>query len=159
MDPASIVGLVGASIDLAMKCGSVARNLNEIAAKYKYARLTILSMVQGLETIQLAWSRIGEWSQSRVPAELAQDVEFMQTLERLLEAGTLVMETLEEELMVYNTDDMGFTQRTKVIWNENTRVHRDMHFPGICTLGLGLTNTQMPTSHQNSMATLHNHVE
>lgn len=120
MDPASIVGLVGASIDLAMKCGSVARNLNEIAAKYKYARLTILSMVQGLETIQLAWSRIGEWSQSRVPAELAQDVEFMQTLERLLETGTLVMETLEEELMVYNTDDMGFTQRTKVIWNENT---------------------------------------
>ncbi len=120
MDPASIVGLVSGFIDLAMKCDSVARNLSEIAAKYKYARLTILSMVQGLETIQLAWSRIGEWSQSRVPAELAQDVEFMQTLERLLETGTLVMETLEEELMVYNTDDMAFTQRTKVIWNENT---------------------------------------
>ena len=51
------------------------------------------------------------------------------------------------------------SEQSKMRKLTDTRVHPDMQFTGICRLGLGLTNTQMPTSHQNSMATLHNHVE
>ena len=85
MDPATLVGLVSATVSLAMNCGSAAKDFMRLASKYQNAKLTILSMSQALENMQLAWSRIGTWAQDWTPDEIAGDLAFMQQLGRLLE--------------------------------------------------------------------------
>lgn len=54
MDPVSIVALLEGSIGLALQCAGTVKTLNDIAGKYKNARLAISSMVQNLDAIQLA---------------------------------------------------------------------------------------------------------
>ena len=117
MDPASIIGLVDASLGLAIKCGSTVKRLNTVASQYKHARLTILSMVQNLDSLQLAWNRISVWSKSYVPDQEAVEDGLIERLERFLETGALVMEALDEDLSTYNPDDLSFTQRSRLIWN------------------------------------------
>ena len=125
MDLVTIVQVVEGSLSLALQCGNATKTLSDIAAKYKYAKLTIVSMVQGLNTIQLAWSQIGEWSQGYVP-ETAGDREFLQRLQRSLENGFVIMDALEGDLKPYQTNTLSFIQRSKAIWNENTlRGHQD----------------------------------
>ena len=124
MDPATIIQIVEGSLSLALQCGHATKTLSDIAVKYKYAKLTIISMVQGLDTIQLAWSQIGEWSQRYVP-ETAED-DFLERLQRSLENGTAIMDALEGDLRPYQTINLSFMQRSKAIWNENTlRGHQD----------------------------------
>ena len=118
MDPASIIGLVDASIDLAVTCGSTVEHLNTLASQYKHARLTISSMVQTLDSLQLAWNRISVWSRSYVPDQDAVENGLVERLQRFLETGTLVMEALNQDLFTYNPDDLGFTQRSRLIWND-----------------------------------------
>ena len=120
MDPATIVGLVSSAAALAKICGSAAKDLNTLVSKYKNAKLAILSMIQGLDTMQLAWSRIGQWVQNETPDELLEKDDFIGRLQRSLETGSLVMDALKEELLVYKPLKMGLTQRTKVVWNEGT---------------------------------------
>lgn len=125
MDPASVIQIVEGSLSLALQCGNAAKTLSDIAAKYKYAKLTIISMVQGLDTIQLAWSQIGEWSRGYVP-ETAGEGEFLQRLQRSLENGLLVMNALDGDLKPYQTNSLSFMQRSRAIWNENTlRGHQE----------------------------------
>ena len=125
MDLITIVQVVEGSLSLALQCGNATKTLSDIAAKYKYAKLTITSMVQGLDTIQLAWSQIGEWSKDYVP-ETAGDRDFLQRLQRSLENGFMIMDALEGDLKPYQTSILSFMQRSKAIWNENTlRGHQD----------------------------------
>lgn len=117
MDPVTIVGLVEGSISLALQCGSVAKSLNNLTGQYRYAKLTISTMVQNLDIMQLAWDRIGAWSKNYRPAE---NDGFTQRLERFLETGSLVLDALEEDLKSYDVSDMKtFTQRARLVWNEN----------------------------------------
>ena len=126
MDPATIVGLVSSAAALAKVCGSAATDLNTLVSKYKNAKLAILSMVQALDTMQLAWSRIGKWAQNQAPDALLEEDDFIERLRLSLETGSLVMDALNEELLIYNPLKVGLTQRTKVIWNEGTlRTHRE----------------------------------
>lgn len=120
MDPASIVSLVSSAVQLATLCGSAAKDLDTLVSKYKNAKLAILSMVQGLDTMQLAWSRIGQWVQNETPDVLLEKDDFIGRLQRSLETGSLVMDALKEELLIYKPLKMGLTQRTKVVWNEGT---------------------------------------
>ena len=120
MDPATIVGLVSSAVQLATLCGSAAKDLDNLVSKYKNAKLAILSMVQGLDTMQLAWSRIGQWVQNETPDVLLEKDDFIGRLQRSLETGSLVMDALKEELLIYKPLKMGLTQRTKVVWNEGT---------------------------------------
>ena len=126
MDPATIVGLVSSAVTLATVCGSTAKDLYTLGSKYKHAELAILSMVQGLDTMQLAWSRIGKWAENQAPDGLLEDDDFIERLRRSLETGSLVMDALKEELLTYKPLKMGLTQRTKVVWNEGTlRSHQE----------------------------------
>ena len=70
MDPISIVGIVEGSISLAVQCGSVAKSLNNVAGQYKHGKLTISTMVQNLDIMQLACNRIGTWSKDYMPIGL-----------------------------------------------------------------------------------------
>ncbi|KAK4693413.1 hypothetical protein P7C71_g3986, partial [Lecanoromycetidae sp. Uapishka_2] len=135
MDPASIFALVEGAGGLALKSATLAKNLKDLVSKYQQVRLTILSMAQGLDTIQLAWIRIEKWSRSKAYnnptadlADAADDDEFLQRLARSLEVGTMVMEAFEEDLLPYkdNAETFGFRKRTKVLWNEtNFQIHQD----------------------------------
>ena len=42
----------------------------------------------------------------------------VERLERFLETGALVMKALDEDISTYNLDDLNFTQRSRLIWNE-----------------------------------------
>ena len=126
MEPATIVGLLSSAVALAKVCGSAAKDLNTLVSKYQNAKLAILSMVQGLDTMQLAWSRIGKWAQNQTPDGLLEEDDFIERLRRSLETGSLVLDALKEELLIYKPSKMGLTQRTKVIWNEGTlRSHQE----------------------------------
>ena len=126
MDPATILSLVSSAVALAAVCGSAAKDLNTLVSKYKNAKLAILSMVQGLDTMQLAWSRIGKWAQYQTPNGLLEEDDFIERLRRSLDTGSLVLDALEEELLIYKPSKMGLTQRTKVVWNEGTlRNHQE----------------------------------
>lgn len=117
MDPVTIVGLVEGSIGLAVKCGSVAKSLNSLVGQYKYAKLTVSTMVQNLDIMQLAWDRIGAWSKDYMPTD---SEDFTQRLERSLETGSLVLDALEEDLQSYDVSSMTFGQRSRLVWNETT---------------------------------------
>jgi len=118
MDPISLISLIEGSISLALQCESVAKNLNSLAGQYKYAKLTILSTLQNLDTMQLAWKRIGQWSRNLSPDEDPESQDFIERLARCLETGRLVMDALEEELQVYDSEQLSFAQRSKLVWNE-----------------------------------------
>lgn len=126
MDPATIVGLVSSAVTLATICGSAAKELHSLVSKYTNAKLVILSMVQGLDTMQLAWSRIGKWAENQTPDGLLEEDDFIGRLRRSLETGSLVIDALREQLLIYKPLKMGLTQRTKVVWNEGTlRSHQE----------------------------------
>ncbi|KAK4693414.1 hypothetical protein P7C71_g3985, partial [Lecanoromycetidae sp. Uapishka_2] len=124
MDPASIWALVESSASLAVKCFSVAKTLNDIAAKYKQSKLMISSAVQDLETIQFAWTRIGKWSQIYAEKNgfesqngIAADHELFQRIEKSLAVGNMVMEALDEDLLPYKnvTENISFKVRAKMV--------------------------------------------
>ena len=116
MDPVTIVGVLEGSISLAVQCGSVVKSLNSLAGQYKYAKLTISSMVQSLEIMQLAWNRIGIWSKDFVPTG---DDELVQRLERFLQTGSLVLDSLEGDLKSYDVSNVTLRQRSRLVWNED----------------------------------------
>ena len=116
MDPVTIVGLVEGSISLAVQCGSAAKSLNTLVGQYKYAKLTISTMVQNLDIMQIAWDRIGTWSKNFLPTD---DDAFTQRLERFLETGSLVLDALEDDLRSYDASNLSFTQRSRLAWNED----------------------------------------
>jgi len=115
-DPLSIVSVIEGSLSLILQCGNVVKTLNDIAGKYKHAKLSILSMVQEVNTIELAWSRIRGWAQNH--ADNTSDTELFERLDRSLECGTLVMSALQQDLSEYTTAAMGFKLRSRAAWNE-----------------------------------------
>ena len=125
MDPASIIQIIEGSLSLALQCGHATKILNDIAGRYRHAELAIISMAQGLDIIQMAWSQIGEWSQNYVP-KTSGDGEFIIRLQRSLQNGFTIMDALKRDLKPYQTNGLSFMQRSKAIWNENSlRGHQD----------------------------------
>ena len=120
MDPVSIVGLIDASIGLAFKCAEVVKKMNDIASMYKQSLLTVMSITQCLDTIQYAWERIGSWTKAYTPDANVDDDQFVSRMARILEAGTIVLDALEEDLVQFSNESMTFGQRVKLIWDEKT---------------------------------------
>ena len=120
MEPMSVIGLVESSLSLALQFGSAAKALNDLAAKYKNAKLAIKSLAQNLDILQLSWTRIGQWFQERFEEESLHDDSLTKRVEEFLETGSLVMEALQRDLEAYNVDHLSHSNRSKFIWNEAT---------------------------------------
>ena len=120
MDPVSAVGLVEGSFGLAVQFGSAAKTLNDVAGKYKNAKLTVKSLIQNLDILQLSWTQIGVWFRERFENDSLHDVSLTRQVEGFLETGSLVMEALQHDLQAYNVDHLNFSKRSKLIWNETT---------------------------------------
>ena len=115
MDPVTLIGPVEGSFSLTVQCGSVTKRLNNIAGQLKYAKLTVSTMVQNLDIMQLAWDRIRAWSKDFM---LPDNDAFTQRLERFLETGSLVLDALDEDLRSYDVSSMNFTRLSRLVWNE-----------------------------------------
>ena len=116
MDPVSIFGLVSGSASVISQGASVIKSLNDVAGKFKQAEPMMLSMVQEVDTIELTWKRIKEWSEGYTEAGL--DVELLERLNRSLKCGTLVISALQDDLSEYDSETLSVRQRSKVAWNE-----------------------------------------
>ena len=130
MDPVSIIALLEGSVSLALQCGSAAQTLNDLAGRYKTIRLTIVSMAQSLDTMQLAWSRIKDWSQAKwysLDTNVENDC-FVQRLNRSLHIGQMVIDNMLDDLRPNqnHSDALSFRQRTQAVWNQNSlKDHQD----------------------------------
>ena len=152
MDPASLIALVEGSVGLALQCGSVAKTLSDLAGRYRSADLTIMSMVQSLDTMELAWSRIKDWSQVQWFALRLrpEDETFVHRLNRSLEVGRLVMEALQEDLSPFqkDTDALSFKQRSKVVRNQDgLKNHQDRIRDQAASMTLLLQAIQLYVAH------------
>ena len=147
VDPISVISLVEGSIGLVLQCGSVAKTLSDMIAKFKTAEVAITSLIQEVETIQFAWSRIKEWSEDH--AEAATDSQFVQRLEKSLECGTLILTALEQDLADYRdrADNASFVRRSKMAWNERAFLDHQHRVRGqVQAMTLLLQVSQLSTS-------------
>jgi len=91
-DPISLSGLI-------LKRVGVIKSLNDFAGKYKQAKIIFLPMVQEVDTIELAWTKIKEWVENGAVT----DTQLVGRLDRSLECGTLVITALQHDLSVYSS--------------------------------------------------------
>ena len=146
-DPISIISLLEGSISLIFQCGSVAKTLNDMIGKFNLAQLTIMSLIQEVETIEMAWSRIREWSQNH--SEAASDIRFFERLNRSLECGALVLSALEQDLADYDgvSTDLTFRKRASLAWNERALLDHQHRVRGqVQAMSLLLLVLELPTS-------------
>lgn len=146
-DLISVISLVEGSIGLVLQCGSVAKTLSDLKGKLKHAEVAIMSLIEEVETIQFAWSRIKEWSEDH--AEAATDSQFVQRLEKSLECGTLVLSSLEQDLADYKNraDNANFVLRSKMAWNERAFLDHQNRVRGqVQAMTLLLQVSQLSTS-------------
>lgn len=120
MDPISVAGIVESALGLALQLGTAAKTLSDIAGKYKNAKLTVKSLTQNLDILQLTWTQIGQWFETYGEDGSLQDNDLIRRVACFLETGTLVMEAFEQDLLAYDVDNLSFMKRSKLIWNENT---------------------------------------
>lgn len=62
---------------------------------------------------------IGEWFQGYAEESLRDDG-LKKRVEGFLETGKLVMEALQHDLQAYDIDHLGFSQCSKLVWNETS---------------------------------------
>ena len=60
-DLISIPGIIEVSLSLILQCSSIAKSLNDLAAKFREAQLHLFAMAHEIETIDLAWTEIKKW--------------------------------------------------------------------------------------------------
>lgn len=115
LDPISLASLIESSISLAIQCGSLAKTLHGMAGKYKNAELTLMTMKQNLDAMQLAWNRIGAWSEDHVPDKHAEDNYVVARIQQFLETGAIVINAIEEALLSCDPKRLGFLGRSQLV--------------------------------------------
>ena len=105
-------------------------------------------MIQQVDTIKAAWTRIREWSIECQKNEDARrsGLELLERLDQSLECGDLVLSALEDDLVPYRNakKPMSLRQRSKSIWNENLlHLHRDRVRDQVLTINLLLQVLQL----------------
>ena len=126
MDPVSIVSLVDASIGLTLKCASAIKYLNDLASKFKYAELTIRSITQYLDIMQLSWDRIARWAEEYSNSIDVIESGIAERIARFIETGSLVMDAFEKDLPPVVRQDLTAVQRVRLVWNEDLLLaHRE----------------------------------
>ena len=102
------IAIANGATGLALKSASVAKSLNDLTNKHKKANLTIMAMNRELDTIEVAWSRITDWS--RHTTADTSEYELLNRLHKSLECGQLMTSALQDNLLPYrgSTKKLGF---------------------------------------------------
>ena len=149
MDPISIVSLVEGSMSLILQCGSTMKSLNDFAVRYKQASLTLSSIIQEVDIIELAWKRIKDWFEFY--RNEAGDVDLLERLDKSLKCGTNVISALQHDLLDYESMEFGLMQRSKLTWNGKAlRNHQDRIRGQVQAMSVLLQVIELPTSKARS---------
>ena len=114
-----VAGVVQSSLSLALQLATVAKSLSDVVDKYKNAKLTVKALIQNLDILQLTWTQIGQWLEAFAESGSLCDDDLIRRVREFLDTGTLVMEALGQDLLAYDIENLNFTQRSKLIWNES----------------------------------------
>ena len=116
-DLITVISVVNGALSLALQLGETAKSLSEIAGKHKRAELIIRSIVEEIETIQIAWEWIVEWF-DEYSGEISADSNLFERLDKSLRAGDRVIAELEADISIYRErgETLTFFQRSKVVW-------------------------------------------
>lgn len=118
MEPISAISLISSCASLTKTCISVSKTLSDLADKYKHAELSILSLAEECNTIQLAWARIERWASQNLD-NLDDFGELKERLPKSIYTGNLVMSALAEDLKnLQSSTGTGLRRKTRLVWND-----------------------------------------
>ena len=146
-EAALILTIIDGSLGLAIKCGQVAKALKDVSGKYKSVELDVKLLAQHVDTIRMAWQRIGDGTLAcqKTAAEESVNIPLFSRLEQSLECGELVISALEDDLAELelnnfldgttdqlsdksneNKNRISSFQKLKLLWNEaSIESHRE----------------------------------
>ncbi|KAG8525898.1 uncharacterized protein KY384_000660 [Bacidia gigantensis] len=146
------LAIITGSTDLAIRCTKIVQRIHVTREKFKAADLTVKSLVDQVESLRYAWTKISDWSGARDVANDCSDCDwqFQDQLEKKLDCGYLVIAALEEDLMQMTANErksrMTFKQKTAFVWNESIiEIHRKRVSDQVQSMGLLLQVSQLPT--------------
>ncbi|KAL8785906.1 MAG: hypothetical protein Q9195_008451 [Heterodermia aff. obscurata] len=146
MDPITLLAVIQGSVNLVDNCLKAVKGLHSLALKYRHAQLAMLSMIQELDIILLAWEQITERLQDCGDDDVI-DSEVLRRIQRSLDCGVLVMSALEQDLAYYSNAALSLNsaQRLKSIWNNGTlQGHLDRIRGQAQSMSLLLTVVKLP---------------
>jgi 6-phosphogluconate dehydrogenase (decarboxylating) len=112
MDPVSIIGLVNASIGLAIKVGQTVKDVQTISSQYKYAEVSIAALSNECRTFATVLKKIEVWLRI-VDSDVTHDELILEQLSSSLECGNIVLEAMNDDLL-----DFTKTWRKKSPWSK-----------------------------------------
>ena len=141
-DPATIFSIINCSSSLMSQCVKVAKELHDLAERYKHAELEIVSAAEQCEIIRLAWQRIGTWCEHWAEP----DEELLQRLQRSGEVGNMMLSALEDDLSLLQVRERkaGFRRRARIVWDESLfQSHQNRIKDQVVALNLLLTVVEL----------------
>jgi hypothetical protein len=121
MEPISAISLVSSCASLTRICISVSKSLTELAEKYKHAELSMLSLAEECNTVQLAWTEIERWAAEN-QNHIDGHHEIQERLHTSVRTGRLVVSSLEMDLKALQkaeNDGPRFFGKSRLVWNDN----------------------------------------
>ena len=124
-DVVTIVQVISAATSRATQCAQVIRGLHDLAGNFKDAEISTRSTAHELQIIQLAWQRIERVLENWANIE-ASDHDLLFRLGQSLEFGRLIVLSLAQDIELFSSTPLSFSQRSKYIWNEERfKDHKD----------------------------------
>ena len=125
MDPVSVSSIVIGAASLAIQCAQATKCLHDLRGKLRDAHLTIISAIQEIENVRIAWERIQQllstWGDDH-----GADTELLQQLGRQVELGAIILTALSNDLQTFEPNPSSLSQRTRIVWNESLlQAHQD----------------------------------
>lgn len=125
MDPASILGLITTAGTIASAITRTIRDLSDLRSQYTDADIRVRLLIKELSTIKSSLTQINDWAHFLDTSN--NQAELRDALQVALDGVELAMGALAEEVQKLVSDpsatsrvDMGFRQRTRYVWNEDT---------------------------------------
>lgn len=124
-EPLTVRSITAGAYALIIRCGKTVRDLRAIALRYQETGRVLSSMAQELSQelamVQYAWDSVHcmlhQWE-----CQGAVDQDILLQLSQTLQYGRSILCTLDNDLASCltgstSTEEHGFRQRTKVVWN------------------------------------------
>ncbi|KAI4103194.1 MAG: hypothetical protein L6R37_003948 [Teloschistes peruensis] len=156
MDPVSILGLITTAGTIASAITRTIRDLSDLRAQYTDADLRVRLLIKELSTIKSSLTQINDWAHFLDTTD--NQAELRDALQVALDGVELAMGALAEEVQKLVPDpsatsrvDMGYRQRTRYVWNEDTmKEHENRLRAQVSALQLLLQAAQCPSRQEQA---------
>ena len=121
MDPASVIGVVSAGLQILNTIGSTVKGLSDLRTKFLEADQSIRLLIRELSIIKSSLSLIHDWAENDIVVKPNQS-ELVETLGVAIDGCKEAMDALAEEVAQLvgsaAAENIGFRVRTRFMWNE-----------------------------------------